>query len=361
MVADKTGSLAGIKRHDYLPFGEELFAGTSGRTQAQGYAADSVRQKFTAYERDDETGLDYAQARYHASKLGRFTSIDPLSSSAKLTDPQTLNRYSYVSNNPVVFSDPTGLERGYAGTAPMGSDGAANAALWAAGQADIAEAAGGYEDRVAQTYAALKEASQIMQMLHDNVISNQTAIEMAANNHMLSVVTEQTQEEFEASPEYPKLLQAYADELQKNVPGVNINWGRNHKIITSIDFPNDYDATVKQLTKAGYLSGIENAAFNPVNHPGGKEFRDAGSRTCELSFHFKILYPHDKYEYLYIPFVTPFPVPISRTPDRSPAHATDVHIDLASPLYGGMRGLMKHSQDFVDYNWKELQKKFGYR
>jgi hypothetical protein len=37
-----------VKRHDYLPFGEELFAGVGSRTTAQGYAADAVRQKFTS-------------------------------------------------------------------------------------------------------------------------------------------------------------------------------------------------------------------------------------------------------------------------------------------------------------------------
>jgi hypothetical protein len=65
MVADLSGSLSGIKRHDYLPFGEELQAGTGGRTAAQGYTNDNVRQQFTGYERDNETGLDYAQARAH--------------------------------------------------------------------------------------------------------------------------------------------------------------------------------------------------------------------------------------------------------------------------------------------------------
>ncbi|MCA1643057.1 MAG: DUF4214 domain-containing protein [Acidobacteria bacterium] len=98
MVVDQTGSLAGVKRHDYLPFGEELPAGQGGRTSAQGYAADSLRQKYTGYERDAETGLNFAEARYHSDTQGRFTSIDPLSASAKLTDPQSLNRYAYVGN-----------------------------------------------------------------------------------------------------------------------------------------------------------------------------------------------------------------------------------------------------------------------
>ncbi len=71
MIAERTGSLAGIKRHDYLPFGEEVFAGVAGRTAQQGYLPDYTRQKFTGYERDNETGLDYAQARYYASVQGR--------------------------------------------------------------------------------------------------------------------------------------------------------------------------------------------------------------------------------------------------------------------------------------------------
>ncbi len=115
MVADRTGSLAGIKRHDYLPFGEELYAGTGGRTTTQGYgAADNVRQKFTGYERDDETKLDYAQARYYTNVQGRFTSIDPLPASAKPGQPQSWNRYTYALNNPLAFVDPSGLVWGRA-------------------------------------------------------------------------------------------------------------------------------------------------------------------------------------------------------------------------------------------------------
>jgi RHS repeat-associated protein len=99
-----------VKRHDYLPFGEELFAGTGGRTVAQGYAADGVRQQFTSKERDSETGLDYFSARYYASMQGRFTSADPLLASGRPANPQSWNRYSYVLNNPVRLTDPTGYE-----------------------------------------------------------------------------------------------------------------------------------------------------------------------------------------------------------------------------------------------------------
>ena len=108
MVFDKTGDLSGVSRHDYLPFGEELYAGVGGRTQQEGYNTDNVRQHFTGYENDLETGLNYAQARYQSPGQGRFTSVDPLMASADITDPQSLNRYSYVQNDPLNAVDPTG-------------------------------------------------------------------------------------------------------------------------------------------------------------------------------------------------------------------------------------------------------------
>jgi RHS repeat-associated protein len=96
-------------RHDYLPFGEEL-SSYSGRANHAEYRADSVRQRFGGYQRDDENGLDYAEARYYASKSGRFTSVDPLMASASTTNPQSFNRYSYALNNPYRYVDPSGME-----------------------------------------------------------------------------------------------------------------------------------------------------------------------------------------------------------------------------------------------------------
>ena len=111
MVIDATGSLAGIKRHDFLPFGEELYAGIGIRSASNGYSDDSARQKFTGKERDDETGLDYFLARYYSNTQGRFTSIDPIIfTSRRGFDPQSLNLYSYVRNNPLKFTDPNGMD-----------------------------------------------------------------------------------------------------------------------------------------------------------------------------------------------------------------------------------------------------------
>ncbi|MCI0563135.1 MAG: RHS repeat-associated core domain-containing protein, partial [Nitrososphaera sp.] len=96
----------GIVRHDYLPFGEEIGAGVGIRSASYGYGTDTVRQKYTGHERDGETGLDFAQARYYANNQGRFTGADSFAGSA--LDPQSLNLYAYSLNNPIKYSDPSG-------------------------------------------------------------------------------------------------------------------------------------------------------------------------------------------------------------------------------------------------------------
>ena len=109
MVVNRTGSPAVIKRHDYLPFGEELLANSGGRTTAQGYVSlDNVRQRFTGKERDDETGLDYSGARHYSSTQGRFTGADDIFKDSQVGDPQSWNKYVYVRNNPLKYVDPTG-------------------------------------------------------------------------------------------------------------------------------------------------------------------------------------------------------------------------------------------------------------
>ncbi|MFD5321353.1 polymorphic toxin-type HINT domain-containing protein [Streptomyces sp. NPDC127098] len=52
------------------------------------------------------TGLTHLGAREYDPALGRFVSVDPL---MDLTDPQQIHGYAYANNNPVTFSDPTGL------------------------------------------------------------------------------------------------------------------------------------------------------------------------------------------------------------------------------------------------------------
>ena len=102
------GAIGDVTRHDYLPFGEEL-AGTM-RSAANGYGtATNTKQKFATYERDVETGLDFAQARMYASVQGRFTSVDPDGIGAAKAEPQSWNGYSYVGNHPTTMTDSSGL------------------------------------------------------------------------------------------------------------------------------------------------------------------------------------------------------------------------------------------------------------
>jgi RHS repeat-associated protein len=108
---DETGSVTA--RHDYTGLGVDIveaYGSIGGRSATHGYGTDDrVRQQYTGYQHDDESGLEYAQARNYNSAHGRFTSVDPLMASANVKNPQTLNRYSYVLNSPYKFVDPLGL------------------------------------------------------------------------------------------------------------------------------------------------------------------------------------------------------------------------------------------------------------
>jgi RHS repeat-associated protein len=100
-----TTNYAGERQSTYLslPFGEQL--GATGNT--------TDPHHFTGKERDQESGNDYFGARYYASSMGRFLSPDWSASIspipyAKLSDPQSLNLYSYVRNSPLTSTDPDG-------------------------------------------------------------------------------------------------------------------------------------------------------------------------------------------------------------------------------------------------------------
>lgn len=110
VITDKAGAVTA--RRDFMPFGEDLSAGVGPRTESLKYSytgSDNIRKRFTGYEKDDETGLDFAQARMYQNKHGRFTAVDPLLASASPGDPQSFNRYIYTGNDPINRTDPSGL------------------------------------------------------------------------------------------------------------------------------------------------------------------------------------------------------------------------------------------------------------
>ena len=90
MITDQNGAVT--NRKDYTAFGEVNY--TSQRVTTLGYddSAEETRKGYTGYEKDSESGLDFAQARYYNAVHGRFTSVDPLTASASIRNPQTFNR-----------------------------------------------------------------------------------------------------------------------------------------------------------------------------------------------------------------------------------------------------------------------------
>ena len=93
-VVNNSGSW--VETFDYYPFGLLM--------PKRNTASAETREKFTGHERDDEMGLDYMVWRRYDPALGRFLSVDPLADEFPGWSP-----YSYVFNNPMFYTDPTGM------------------------------------------------------------------------------------------------------------------------------------------------------------------------------------------------------------------------------------------------------------
>ena len=95
--ADRLGSIG-----HFYPYGQEKPSATTNGTE-----------KFTGYLRDAETGMDYADQRFHSPGTGRFLTPDPYMAAANgandPTNPGSWNRYAYVEGDPVNFIDRAGL------------------------------------------------------------------------------------------------------------------------------------------------------------------------------------------------------------------------------------------------------------
>lgn len=114
VVTNSSGTI--LDDDDFYPYGGERSVSSSSGNH----------YLFTGKEHDSESGLDYFMARQYASFLGRFMQVDDFKGGivdaytgldieapgplpyADINDPQTLNKYAYVRNNPLRYIDPNG-------------------------------------------------------------------------------------------------------------------------------------------------------------------------------------------------------------------------------------------------------------
>lgn len=103
LVTNEAGEI--VAEYEYYPYGEGYSA------MENDFGTD---YKFTGQEEDEETGLYYYGARYYNPEVGRFMGQDPAVYDERLFEnlrnPQALNSYSYVLNNPIKYIDPNGEE-----------------------------------------------------------------------------------------------------------------------------------------------------------------------------------------------------------------------------------------------------------
>jgi RHS repeat-associated protein len=98
-IAVTDGNAATIWQAQYTPYGQRV----GDRDVAQTAKAIQLDLRLPGQWADAETGLHYNDQRYYDPQLGRYISADPLGLQGGL------NRYAYVGNNPMGFTDPLGL------------------------------------------------------------------------------------------------------------------------------------------------------------------------------------------------------------------------------------------------------------
>lgn len=92
-ITDSIGDL--IEKTTYFPFGEVREGG-------------NMQYTYTGKEKDRLTDFYYFEARYYNQEFQHFAQADSVA--PNYYDPQDLNRYTYVRNNPIKYFDPTGHE-----------------------------------------------------------------------------------------------------------------------------------------------------------------------------------------------------------------------------------------------------------
>jgi RHS repeat-associated protein len=96
LLSTISGTLVISSTTRFLPFGDYRVEPEAGLTDVG----------FTGHRQQDNVGLIFMRARFYMPYLNRFLQPDTIVPDP--SNPQSLNRYSYVNNNPLRYTDPTG-------------------------------------------------------------------------------------------------------------------------------------------------------------------------------------------------------------------------------------------------------------
>jgi len=143
LVASTNESGTITQRFTFDPWGKRVCLAANGTTStcSSNGSTGTEERGFTGHEMLDEIGLIHMNGRLYDPELGRFLQADPVIQNP--LDGQNYNRYSYVGNNPLSYTDPSGFSRWTKWRAPLFGLVAAIAVPWAVSELILANASGG--------------------------------------------------------------------------------------------------------------------------------------------------------------------------------------------------------------------------
>jgi RHS repeat-associated protein len=108
LVTDENGDV--VEEHSFDAFGmprNTNWENTGGELHSGEFASEVTTRGFTGHEHLDQHRLIHMNGRAYDPALGRFLSVDPVIQG--MSNPQALNAYSYILNNPLSGTDPSGF------------------------------------------------------------------------------------------------------------------------------------------------------------------------------------------------------------------------------------------------------------